>query len=67
MLTTSCGHPRSLSPGEVAEALVGLSNPVLPAGPVEQALPLALDTGACVVAAGSLFLAGAVRDLYGVS
>lgn len=67
VLTTSCGHPRSLSPGEVAEALVGLSNPVLPAGPVEQALPLALDTGACVVAAGSLFLAGAVRDLYGVS
>jgi dihydrofolate synthase/folylpolyglutamate synthase len=67
VLTTSCAHPRSLSAGEVAEALVGLSNPVLPAGPVEQALPLALDTGACVIAAGSLFLVGAVRDLHGVS
>lgn len=63
ILTTRCAHPRALEPGQVASALESLQVPVLPAGPIEQALPLARDQGALVVVAGSLFLVGAVRDL----
>lgn len=65
--TTACAHPRAMKPGEVARALVGLGVPVLPAGPVEEALPAALERGGLVVVAGSLFLVGAVRDLRGFS
>ncbi|MCB9743285.1 MAG: bifunctional folylpolyglutamate synthase/dihydrofolate synthase [Alphaproteobacteria bacterium] len=63
ILTTSCAHPRAMSPGQVAEALVGLGVPVMPAGVVEEALPVARAGGGQVVAAGSLFLVGAVRDI----
>lgn len=65
--TTACAHPRAMKPGEVARALVGLGVPVLPAGPVEDALPAALERGGLVVVAGSLFLVGAVRELRGFS
>jgi len=34
-------------------------------GPIEEALPRALDGGGLVIAAGSVFLAGAVRDILG--
>lgn len=61
--TTACSHPRALSPGEVAEALVGLGVPIMPAGVVEEALPLAREGEGEVIVAGSLFLVGAVRDL----
>ncbi|MCB9765513.1 MAG: bifunctional folylpolyglutamate synthase/dihydrofolate synthase [Alphaproteobacteria bacterium] len=64
ILTTSCGHPRSMSPGKVAEALVGLDVPVMPAGPIEQALPLARGGEGLTVVAGSLYLVGAVLDLH---
>lgn len=63
ILTTHCSHPRAISAGDLAERLVGIDVPVLPAGPVEQALQLARAKGPTVVA-GSVFLAGAVRDLW---
>ncbi len=62
ILTTHCAHPRAVRAGELASRLVGIDVPILPAGPVEQALPMALAKGKVVVA-GSIFLAGAVRDL----
>ena len=64
ILTTHCAHPKALSAGALAERLVGVQIPVLPAGPIEQALPLARG-GGLVVVAGSVFLAGAVRELLG--
>lgn len=66
VITTSCAHPRALAPGDVAAALEGLCVPVMPAGQIEQALPLARAGGGEVVVAGSVFLVGAVRDLLGV-
>ncbi len=63
ILTTACSHPRAMPPGAVAEALVDLSVPVMPAGPVEDALPLGRQCDGLLVVAGSLFLVGAVRDL----
>jgi len=63
ILTTACSHPRAISPGAVAEALVDFSVPVMPAGPVEEALPLGRQCDGLLVVAGSLFLVGAVRDL----
>ena len=39
--------------------------PVLPAGPIEDALPMARQGRGLVIVAGSLFLAGAARDLLG--
>jgi dihydrofolate synthase/folylpolyglutamate synthase len=66
ILTTACSHPRAMAPANVAAALEGLSIPVMPAGPIEQALPLARAGGGEVVAAGSIFLVGAVRDLLGL-
>ena len=65
VLTTHCDHRRALSAGDLAERLVGVDVPVLPAGPVEQALPLARRAPGTVVVAGSVFLAGAVRELLG--
>ncbi len=65
VLTTHCAHPRALSAGDLAERIVGVDVPVLPAGPVEDALPLARSRGDLVVASGSVFLVGAVRDLVG--
>lgn len=63
VLTSACRHPRALPPGALAEALVGLDLPVLPAGPVEQALPLAQQGDGLLIVAGSLFITGAVREL----
>jgi dihydrofolate synthase/folylpolyglutamate synthase len=65
IFTTACAHPRSLPPGEVAQALEGLDLPVMPAGRVEDALQMARSQGGEVIVAGSVFLAGAVRDLVG--
>jgi dihydrofolate synthase/folylpolyglutamate synthase len=66
VLTTAGEHPRAMAPGDVAAALEGLAIPVMPAGPIEQALPLARSGGGEVIAAGSIFLVGAVRDLLGI-
>ena len=63
VLTTHCSHPRALSAGDLAEQIIGVDVPVLPAGPVEQALLVARNGRDEVVVAGSVFLAGAVRDL----
>ena len=63
ILTTHGRHPAAASASEIAEQLVGLDIPILPAGPIEQALPLARSSGALVIVTGSVFLAGAARDL----
>jgi len=65
VLTTACAHPRALPPGQVAASLEGLSVPVMPAGRIEEALRMARNDGDEVIVAGSVFLAGAVRDLVG--
>jgi len=59
---THCAHPRSARAGDLAARLVGIGVPLLPAGPVEDALPVARARGPVLVA-GSIFLVGAVRDL----
>ena len=65
VITTRCSHPRAMEPGDVAAQLVDLKLPVTPAGRVEEALEVAKGNGGIVVVAGSLFLAGAVRELCG--
>ena len=65
--TTRCAHPRAREPGKLAGDVVGLEVPVLPAGPIEEALPSALAAGGLTIVAGSVFLAGAVRDLIGIA
>jgi dihydrofolate synthase/folylpolyglutamate synthase len=65
ILTTHCGHPRAAQAGDLAAQLVGVAVPVLPAGPIEEALPLSRGGGELIVAAGSVFLVGAVRELVG--
>ena len=63
VLTTHCSHPRATPAGDLAKKLVDIKVPVLPAGPIEDALELAQDDGGMVIVAGSVFLAGAVREL----
>lgn len=63
IFTTQCAHPRACSAGELAEQLVAVGIPVLPAGPIEEALPAVRDGEALIIVAGSVFLAGAVRDI----
>jgi len=65
ILTTRCAHDRAADAGDVAQQLVDLSVPVMPAGNIEDALEIALEGGGLVVVAGSLFLVGAARDLLG--
>jgi len=65
IFTTRCAHPRAAEPEEVAEALSNLELPIRVAGPIEEALPRIRTEPGLVVVAGSLFLAGAVRDLLG--
>jgi dihydrofolate synthase/folylpolyglutamate synthase len=65
VFTTHCAHPRAMSAGELATHLVDLSCPVLPAGPIEEALPMVRQMPGPVLVAGSVFLVGAVRDLLG--
>jgi len=65
VLTTHCAHPRAMSAGVLATHLVDLPCPVLPAGPIEEALQIARDQRGPLLVAGSVFLAGAVRDLLG--
>ncbi len=65
IVTTHCSHPRAESAGLLAQRLVGVGIPVLPAGPIEVALPMVRAQGPAVVA-GSIFVVGAVRDLLGL-
>ena len=65
VFTTHCSHPRATSAGDLAEQLIDIKIPVLPAGPVEEALHTASGDGGTVIVAGSVFLAGAVRELVG--
>lgn len=63
VFTTHCAHPRAMSAGVLATHLVDLACPVLPAGPIEDALPMVRQMPGPVIVAGSVFLIGAVRDL----
>ena len=63
VLTTRCAHDRAADAGDVAQQLVDLSVPVMPAGDIEDALQMAMDAEGLIVVAGSLFLVGAARDL----
>lgn len=63
VFTTHCSHPRACPAGELATQLIALGIPVLPAGSVEEALPMVRNGESLVIVAGSVFLAGAVRDL----
>ena len=65
VLTTNCSHPRATPAGDLANLLVDVQVPVMPAGRIEDALPLAQEGDDLVIVAGSVFLAGAVRDLVG--
>ncbi|NOY25216.1 MAG: bifunctional folylpolyglutamate synthase/dihydrofolate synthase [Oligoflexia bacterium] len=65
VIATHCAHPRAMPAGQIAEALIGVDLPILPAGPVEDALPLARSQDGLVIVAGSIFLVGAVRELVG--
>jgi dihydrofolate synthase/folylpolyglutamate synthase len=65
VLTTQCAHPRALSAGALADQLIGINATILPSGRIEEALPQALEGRGMVVVAGSVFLAGAVRDIIG--
>jgi len=65
ILTTQCSHPRATPAGDLAEQLVDVGVPVLPAGRIEQALPMAREGGGLVIGAGSVFLVGAIRELAG--
>jgi dihydrofolate synthase/folylpolyglutamate synthase len=65
IFTTRCAHPRAADPEVVAQTLETLNLPVVSGGPIEEALPRAIRNPGLVVVAGSLFLAGAVRDLVG--
>ena len=67
VLTTHCSHPRATPAGDLAQKLVDVKIPVLPAGPIEEALAIAREGGGMVIVAGSVFLAGAVRELVGPS
>jgi dihydrofolate synthase/folylpolyglutamate synthase len=65
VLTTHCSHPRATQAGDLARKLIDVKIPVLPAGPIEEALDEARVDGGTVIVAGSVFLAGAVRELVG--
>jgi dihydrofolate synthase/folylpolyglutamate synthase len=65
VICTRCNHPRAADPQDLAHTLVDIDVPVSAWGPIEEALPRALDGGGLVIAAGSVFLAGAVRDILG--
>lgn len=67
IFTTACDHPRAMPPGEVARQLVDLHVPVMPAGSLAEALPLARERGGLVLLAGSLYLVGAARDQLGLA
>ena len=63
VVTTRCAHPKARDPYELALSLQDIDCVLSAAGPVEEALPEVLAEADEVVAAGSLFLAGAVRSL----
>ena len=67
VMTTHCSHPRATPAGDLAQALIDVQVPVLPAGPIEEALGVAGEAGGLVIVAGSVFLAGAVGELLAAS
>ena len=67
VVTTRGSHVRAADPAELARRVEGCSVPIEIGGPIEVALPAALAGGGLVIVAGSVFLAGAARELYGAS
>lgn len=65
VITTACAHPKARDAASLAARLGVLSVPVSAGGPIEVALPAAVADADEVIAAGSLYLVGAVRALVG--
>ena len=60
---THCAHPRAMKSSELEQSL-HLDIPVKDVGPVEQAFAQLYSDEGVLVVAGSIFLVGAVRDLW---
>ena len=71
VVTTQSVHPRAALASELAELAQGMGCPARAVMPLEDALAAALEAswedGSAVLAAGSLFIAGAVRSVWGQS
>lgn len=63
LVTTSCAHPKARDPYELAVMLQEADVVLAAGGPVEETLPEVWWEANEVIVAGSLYLAGAVRDL----
>lgn len=63
IVTTRCAHPKARDPLELGLQLEGLGAVVSDGGPIEGALPEIYREADETWVSGSLFLAGAVRDL----
>lgn len=64
ILTSHCSHPRAMSDKDI-EKIVGGNIPTYAIGPVEDMRHHVNFDKEIVVVAGSIFLAGAVREIYG--
>jgi dihydrofolate synthase/folylpolyglutamate synthase len=71
VVTTQSVHPRAALASELADLAQGMGCPARAVMPLEDALTAALEAsredGSAVLAAGSLFIAGAVRSVWGQS
>lgn len=63
LVTTSCAHPKAREPYDLAVQLQDADVVLAAGGPIEETLPEVWWEADEVVVAGSLYLAGAVRDL----
>ncbi len=64
--TTAGSHPRARTPFDVARECEGLTVPVTPAGPLDDALAACRNGTDLVVVAGSLYLVGELRERLGI-
>lgn len=63
VVTTHCAHPKARSSFELGTLLGNIKVPLFDGGPIEEALPDTYQGAYEVIVVGSLYLAGAVRDL----
>lgn len=63
LVTTRCAHPKARDPYDLAVELQDAAVVLSAGGPIEETLPEVVFEAEEVIVAGSLYLAGAVRDL----
>lgn len=63
LVTTRCAHPKARDPYDLAVELQDAAVVLSAGGTIEETLPEVVFEAAEVIVAGSLYLAGAVRDL----